>query len=242
MIVEICANSFESARAAARAGADRIELCTELSVGGLTPSYGVIEKVKRELEIPVHVLIRPRSGNFTYTEAELEVMLQDIEVCKNLGCAGIVSGVLTREHEIDLKATEQLKGAASQIEFTFHRAFDWCADPLKGLQQLKEFGVDRLLSSGQESSAIEGIEILSRLKAASGDRLQIMPGGGISIQNIQAFKERGFEAVHLSATKKVQTLDRPPTVSMHGAVFYNEGIVATSDEKMIREILQKIKK
>jgi len=240
MILEICANSFASASAAQKAGADRIELCAELSVGGLTPSFGLVEKVRQELDIPVHVLIRPRSGNFTYSEDEITVMLRDIEACKRLGCAGIVTGVLTAANEVDEVLTERLKKAADDMEFTFHRAFDWCIDPKDALRSLKTMGVHRLLSSGQESSAFEGIELLRQLHEASEGAIQVMPGGGISIQNIEAFKQSGFRAVHLSATKKIQTLKQVPKVSMHGAVFFEEGIVATSSQAMIREILKEI--
>ena len=241
MILEICANSFASASAAQKAGADRIELCTELSVGGLTPSFGLVEKVRQELNISVHVLIRPRSGNFTYSEDEIAVMLGDIEACKKLGCAGIVTGALTAKHEVDVVHTEILKKAAENMEFTFHRAFDWCIDPKEALGSLKRLGVQRLLSSGQQSSAFEGIELLRQLNEASEGAIQIMPGGGISIENIDAFKQSGFHAVHLSATKKIQTLEQVPKVSMHGAIFFEEGIVATSSETMIREILKKIR-
>ncbi len=175
MILEICANSFESAKAAALAGANRIELCTELSVGGLTPSFGLIEKVKQELDIPAHVLIRPRSGNFTYSENEMDVMLRDIAVCIELGCSGIVTGALTGEQEIDTALTERLKLAATDLEFTFHRAFDWCSKPLVAFEQLKQLGVQRLLSSGQQSSAYEGIELLWQLKEVSDEPYKLCP-------------------------------------------------------------------
>lgn len=238
MIVEICANSFESAQAAQLAGANRIELCTELSVGGLTPSYGLLEKVVSELKIPAHVLIRPRSGNFTYSEEEFDVMLRDIAFCKEMGCAGIVSGFLTSENKIDIEKTKQLITASEGMEFTFHRAFDWVEKPLEELQQLINLKVNRLLSSGQKSSAIEGISLLEELLNNSKGEIEIMPGGGINIENALKFKEAGFKSIHLSATTKKQVLFKKPNVSMHSDAFFEEGIVATSDVETIVKIRQ----
>ena len=233
MIVEVCANSFESAFAAQKAGADRIELCTELSVGGLTPSFGLLEKVLVELTIPVHVLIRPRSGNFTYSQSEIDVMLRDIETCKELGCDGIVSGALTEDLEIDLEVTTLLKETSDGMEFTFHRAFDWTRNPIKALKQLKTLNVTRLLSSGQKSSAVAGITLLKELHNIAGSIIQVMPGGGINLTNCLQFREAGFEMLHCSATQKIQTLTQAPNVSMHSSSFFEEEIVATSNEKTI---------
>ena len=238
MKIEICANSFPSAKAAQDAGADRIELCTELSVGGLTPSLGLIEKVILELNIPIHVLIRPRSGNFTYSEEEFDVMLRDIAFCGEIGCTGIVSGVLDYQNTIDVKRTAQLIKACKGMEFTFHRAFDWVEDPKEEIQKLVALKVDRLLSSGLEPTAIEGISVLKELRQVLGNALEIMPGGGINIENAAKFKEAGFTSIHLSATKKKQTLYEKPKVSMHGPAFFEEGIVATSDQKTIQEIIK----
>ncbi|MDC8000398.1 copper homeostasis protein CutC [Aequorivita todarodis] len=237
MIIEICANSFASAQAAQLSGADRIELCTELSVGGLTSSHGLIEKVVKELNIPTYVLIRPRSGNFTYSEDEFNVMLRDIAFCKKLGCAGIVSGFLTSENKIDFKRTEQLVDASEGLEFTFHRAFDWVENPLEELQKLIDLKVNRLLSSGQKPSAIEGISLLKELRNTSKEKIEIMPGGGINLENALKLKEAGFKSIHLSATIKKQVLKQKPKVSMHSDAFFEEGIVATSNA----EIIQKIK-
>ncbi|HET8804416.1 MAG TPA: copper homeostasis protein CutC [Aequorivita sp.] len=238
MIIEICANSFESAQAAQIAGANRIELCTELSVGGLTPSHGLIEKAVSELNIPTHVLIRPRSGNFTYSEEEFDVMLRDIAFCKKIGCAGIVSGFLTSENEIDSNKTKQLIEASAGMDFTFHRAFDWADNPLEELQKLIDLKVNRLLSSGQRPTAIEGISLLKELQNISNGQLEIMPGGGINLENALKFKEAGFKSIHLSATTKKQLLNQKPKVSMHSDAFFEEGIVATSNKKTIQKIIQ----
>jgi copper homeostasis protein len=230
MIVEICANSFESARIARECGANRIELCTELSVGGLTPSHGLIEKVVAQLDIPVHVLIRPRSGNFVYSEAEVDVMLRDIALCKELGCAGIVSGVLTSENTIDKNATRVLVDASEGMEFTFHRAFDLTTGT-EYLDTLLELGVTRLLSSGLKPTAIEGIEFLKKLKAISEGKIQIMPGSGINSTNALEFKKAGFEMIHFSAIKKQL---KSNTESL---AFGSENI-GTSDPKEILKIIE----
>ncbi|MCH2489797.1 MAG: copper homeostasis protein CutC [Flavobacteriales bacterium] len=237
MIIEICANSFESAKAAQLAGADRIELCSELAVGGLTPSHGLLQKVCDELSIPVHVLIRPRSGNFIYTDAELDVMLRDISFCKKVGVAGIVSGMLTSENTVDAVATNVLIEASKGKEFTFHRAFDWCVDPLVALQSLKELGVDRILSSGQHPKAIDGIELLKQLLSLSEGKIQIMPGSGVSHSNILDFKRAGFEMVHFSATVKEQVLGTPPKVSMHSPDLFKEGVIATTQQAEIAKVI-----
>jgi copper homeostasis protein len=240
MIVEICANSFESAVAAQKAGADRIELCTELSVGGLTPSFGLLDKVLSTLSIPVHVLIRPRTGNFSYSEAELEIMIKDIRQCKMLGATGIVSGMLTDDYEIDRSGTSKLKEASSGMEFTFHRAFDWCRDPSSSLNELMQLNITRLLSSGQQNQAIDGLSLLKELKKISANKIEIMPGGGININNVLLFKASGFDSVHFSASEKIQTLPERPKVSMQSAV--EEGVISFSSFEKIQEILNVLRK
>ncbi|WP_031426572.1 copper homeostasis protein CutC [Flavimarina sp. Hel_I_48] len=242
MQVEICANSFESALAAQQGGADRIELCTELSVGGLTPSHGLIEKVTSELQIPVHVLIRPRSGNFTYSPAELDVMHRDIEFCKMIGCAGVVSGALNSDNTIAKEKLELLLTAAEGLCFTFHRAFDWCPDAIVALDALLQFPIKRLLTSGKEQTAAEGLSLLNQLLEKSNDQIEIMPGSGINIGNISAFKANNFKSVHLSAGKKIQVLQRKPDVGMHSLRLFEEGIVSTSQKDVISEIVSVCKR
>jgi copper homeostasis protein len=231
MIIEICANSFESAKAAQDGGANRIELCSDLSVGGLTPSHDLIKKVIEKLNIPVHVLIRPRDGDFAYSKKELETMLSDIEFCKKLGCSGIVSGILTSENTIDEKATRQLIEASYGMEFTFHRAFDCGVEVERSIKLLIDLGVTRLLSSGQQNKAIDGIKLLNTIKLLSKDQLQIMPGSGINVENALAFKEVGFEAIHFSATKKA-------SVSKTDSGFFAKDVIGTSDQREIERIIK----
>ena len=164
MILEICANSYQSAVNANIAGAHRIELCSEISVGGTTPSYGLLKKVMADIDIPVHVLIRPRSGNFTYSDKEFDIMKENIRLCKDLNCAGIVSGVLHEDNTIDVKRTSELIELSKPMSFTFHRAFDVVSKPKESLLKLLNLGVDRLLTSGQQEKAEDGIDLLIELQ------------------------------------------------------------------------------
>lgn len=237
MIVEICANSYESAMNAEKAGAHRIELCSELAVGGITPSYGMLKKIISDISIPVHVLIRPRSGDFTYSDQEFEIMKEDIQFCKELGVSGIVSGILNEDMTLDKERTQELVELSKPMSFTFHRGFDWLIDPIKSIHKLEEIGVNRVLTSGQESSAEQGIELLNKLRKES--TLTIMPGGGITINNASLFKENGFKELHLSATKKRQTIDIPK-ISMNSLKHFEETQIAVSDIQTIQTILSQV--
>ena len=228
MIVEICANSFESAMAAQSGGADRIELCTQLAVGGLTPSHHLIKKVMSELSIPIHVLIRPRKGNFCYSKEELNIMKNDIEFCKYLGCSGVVGGVLRSDLTIDLIAIKQLIEAADGLDFTFHRAFDCVKDPLVSLENLIDLKIKRVLSSGLKPSAIEGISLLSEMNKIANQQIEIMPGSGINLDNVLQFKNKGFTSIHLSATQQPEK---------KSASYFEGGVEGVSDEKTIRKIM-----
>jgi copper homeostasis protein len=236
MIVEVCANSYESALNAKKAGADRIELCTELAVGGITPSYGLIKKVRKEIAIPINVLIRPRSGDFTYSDTEFDIMKSDIELCKKLGCNGIVSGILSSDLTIDLKRTKELVDLAKPLSFIFHRAFDWVIDPFKALEQLIDLDVDRILSSGQEINAAKGIFLLEQLQKKARDKLTILPGGGINKNNVGKFKDAYFKEIHFSATKLFKTISRPK-ISMNSRRFFDETQLAISNTNNIKEMI-----
>ena len=240
MLVEVCANSLQSAINAQEAGANRIELCSELAVGGITPSYGLLKAVRQKVSIPIHILIRPRSGDFTYSEEEIKMMQQNIELCIDLGFEGIVSGVLFSDFRVDLKRTQQLIKSAGNLHFTFHRAFDWVVNPLEVLPELEAIGVETILSSGQQNSALEGIELLKVLNEKSAS-VTIMPGGGIRNNNIEVFKKAGFSAAHLSGTKFSKTLPSPPKVSMNSSSFLKDDEIAISDLDSIRQIVKVVK-
>ena len=201
MKFEVCASTFESAINAQLAGADRIELCEQLEVGGLTPSRELLEHVLQKVELPVFVLIRPREGEFNYSSEEFELMIQSIEEVKTIGGHGIVSGVLTAEHELDIERTQILVEKASPLPFTFHRAFDEIKQPIKSVQQIKNMGVRRLLSSGQQPTAKRGLQLLNELKEFEDTDFNILPGGGITPNNAKLFKSMGFKEIHASGIR-----------------------------------------
>ena len=199
MLVEICASTYQSAINAQKAGAHRIELCADLSVGGLTPNYDLTAQLVRDMSIPINVLIRPRKGNFVYSDNEFEQMLIDIDHCKKLGCHGIVSGVLNSDNTIDIDRTSQFIARSHPLEFTFHRAFDSTPDAHMALKDLILMGVDRILTSGHSETAQEGLLRLCQLKKVSQDKLTILVGGSVRATNINVFKKKGFDEVHSSA-------------------------------------------
>jgi copper homeostasis protein len=202
MLLEICANSIESALNAQNGGADRIELCTHLEVGGLTPSHGLIKVAKELLNIPIYVLIRPRAGDFVYSKMEMEVMKEDIQFCAEIGCAGVVIGSLNADRTICWEQTEQLLEKAGFMDVTFHRAFDQCQNPFEALETLREMGIQRVLTSGCPNSAIDGLETLGELVDEADDDIIVMPGGGIRPENLKILLQTGASEYHSSAIPK----------------------------------------
>lgn len=239
MIFEICASSFESAFNAQKAGATRIELCSELGVGGITPSHGLIQKVQQELNVENCVLIRPRSGDFTYSEQEFDVMLKDIEFCRKINCKGVVSGVLLKNGEVDIERTKVLIEASGDMDFIYHRAFDCTPNLKKSLLILKDLGVKRILSSGGKKSAVEGLEILKELKNLSENKIEIMPGGGINPSTIKEIKLAGFTSIHFSATK-FEKRETSLAFSMNTASFLDETTRPISDIETIKTLMSSI--
>ncbi len=198
--VEICVNDAASAMAAQAGGADRIELCDNLAVGGTTPSAGAIAETCRLLSIPVNVLIRPRGGDFVYSELELSVIRHDIEVAKSLGAAGIVVGVLTVESTIDRDQMAALAALASPLQLTFHKAFDRVCDPLGSLDTLIALGVDRVLTSGGCATALEGANALAALVDRAGGRLSVMAGGRLDATGVERVIRQGkVHEIHLGS-------------------------------------------
>ncbi|WP_422081777.1 copper homeostasis protein CutC [Ulvibacterium sp.] len=240
MLVEICANSLQSAWNAEKGGADRIELCSELAVGGVTPSYGLLKSVKAHISIPIHVLIRPRSGDFTYSDLEFEIMKKDIALCKDLGFEGIVAGVLHEDLTLDVERTCSLIEAANGLHFTFHRAFDWVADPLSTLEKLDAMGANTILTSGQQRSAIEGMDLLKQLQERE-TSASIMPGGGITPSNVHTFKDNGFKAIHLSGSTSVKTLPTSPRIPMSAASNLSDDIQTITDLETVRLVMERAK-
>ncbi|RNC88431.1 MAG: copper homeostasis protein CutC [Winogradskyella sp.] len=217
MKLEVCTNSYQSAKNAQEAGAHRIELCQELSVGGITPSFGLMQHVLNILNIDVFVLVRPRSGNFVYSDEEFEIMKTNIQKCKDLGCHGIVSGVLKADRTIDVQRTKALVNLSKPLPFTFHRAFDEVVNPKEAIEQLIALGVERVLTSGQEKTAENGLALLNALNTIANDRIVILAGGGINAENTSKFKSIGLKEIHASASRVIHQEESlfsiPQTVS-----------------------------
>jgi copper homeostasis protein len=199
-LLEVAANSLASALAAQAGGAGRIELCTALELGGLTPSHGEIALVRERVSLPLYVLIRPRAGDFLYSEFELVTMQRDIEACASLGCDGVVLGVLDAEGEIDTARCQSLLHAAGGMGVTFHRAFDLVRDQARSLQQLIALGVERVLTSGGKPAAREGAQSIRALIELARGRIVVMPGAGIASGNIaELVSLTGAQEFHASA-------------------------------------------
>ena len=203
MIIEVCAESYEYALKAEKAGADRIELCKDLHLDGLTPDYESVKRTIDKLNIPVFILIRPRMGDFVYSNKEFELMKNDIVKFKEIGCKGIVSGVLNDDNTIDNERTKELVKLSKPLEFTFHRAFDKVKDPIKEIENLIKIGINRVLTSGQKEKAIHGLVLLEQLNNISNNRIIIMPGSGISKNNLKNFEL--FDEVHGSFKNEINT-------------------------------------
>ena len=213
MIVEVCASSLLSIRNAAIAGADRIELCSALETGGLTPSFGFIKQSVDLNLLPINCLVRPRQGHFFYSNSEIKIIEQNIENAIALGCNGIVIGMHNKDFELDFKLLKRLKSIVGPKFITFHRAFDLILNPEKALNQLIELGFDCVLSSGQCEKAIDGIENLKRWNDKFGHKISIMPGSGVGINNCNEFKIAGFTSIHLSGRVNNQKLNIPSDVN-----------------------------
>jgi copper homeostasis protein len=189
-ILEIATSDFETTRAAVEGGADRIELCANLNEGGTTPSYGTVYQCRESFDILLYPIIRPRGGDFLYTDDEYEIMLHDVKLCKQLGCDGIVMGLLNKDGTIDIKRMAALIDIAYPMGVTFHRAFDRCRDAFEALEQLVQIGCERILTSGQQPTVNEGIELIAELNKMADHRIIIMPGSGVRKENIKLLAEK----------------------------------------------------
>lgn len=233
-IIEGCVDSHASALAACRGGADRLELCANLSIGGTTPSHALFRQVQRDCAVRINVLIRPRFGDFLYSEAELEEMREEIKAFRDLGANGVVIGDLTPEGELDETRMRSLMDAAGGMEVTLHRAFDMTRDPLAALEAAVRLGCRTILTSGQAGNALEGAEVLRELVRRAAGRIEIMAGCGVRRENIRAIYDRaGVRAFH--TTGRSGPLDsgmvyRKPGVSM-GLPFLSEYELWRTDER-----------
>lgn len=243
---EICANSVESCLAAQEGGADRVELCAGIPEGGTTPSYGEIKLARKLLtKTKLHVIIRPRGGDFLYTPLELERMEEDIRICRELGVDGVVFGCLTEEGEIDREVNRRLVELARPMSVTFHRAFDRTADPMKALEDIISLGCNRILTSGQQPKAIDGISLLAQLEKKLKEYplppIQLLAGSGVNEENIrQIFDATGIHEYHFSArvnvVSKMKHYNHEVYMGTKGADESNS--LVTSAEKVRNTIKQ----
>lgn len=201
-LLEICADSFESARRAAENGADRIELCANLILGGTSPSPWLVRQAAERLAVPVNVLLRPRFGDFCYTPEEKEEILAQIIDCVGAGASGVVIGALNPDGTLDTDFLGACMAYTDGMTVTLHRCFDVCRDPFEALEQAAELGIHTILTSGQESGAVKGIPLLAQLQAQAAGRIHLMAGSGVSAANIpQIYRETGIRHFHLSGKR-----------------------------------------
>lgn len=189
-ILEIATSDFETTRSAVEGGADRIELCANLNEGGTTPSYGTIYQCRESFDVMLYPIIRPRGGDFLYTDDEYEIMLHDVKLCKQTGCDGVVIGLLNDDGTIDVKRTAAIIDIAYPMGITFHRAFDRCLDPFDAMEQLIQIGCERILTSGQQPTVNEAMDVIAELNKAADHRIIIMPGSGVRKDNIKILAEK----------------------------------------------------
>ena len=239
MKTELCAYSVDACRVAARLGVNRVELCASPAEGGVTPSLATIERVAEIEGLDLSAMIRPRGGDFLYSNDEFETMLRDIEHARKGGATGVVFGILTAEGRVDVERTRRLVEAAEGLETTFHRAVDMCEDYEQAVEDIIATGCKRILTSGGYDKAIDGIENISRAVAVSKGRIEIMAGSGVGSTNARELIGVGVDALHFSA--KSTTMGgmkyRNPRISMGGTASVDEFSLRTVDEEEVTKIL-----
>lgn len=237
--VEVCAYSLESCINAELAGADRIELCAGPGEGGTTPSAGMVSLALEKVKIPIYMMIRPRGGDFVYTEEEIAVMYREIDIAKQLGVPGVVLGVLHPDGRVNTEVTKALVAYAAPMGVTFHRAFDLTADPETALEEVINTGAERILTSGLAASAPLALDLLKKLSTQAGNRIEIMAGGGVSAASANALLDAGVHAVHLSgkAFRTTQQTYFQEGVSMAGEVP-DERTIMYSDVENIKKVTE----
>lgn len=236
-ILECCVDSVESAIAAKAGGADRIELCSGLVIGGLSPSIALFQKIRENVDIPIRPLLRTRFGDFCYTPYEHEILKEEVKIFRQLGAEGVVIGSLTPEGELNLQQMKELIEEAGEMKITLHRAFDMCKNPIETLEQAKKLGIDTILTSGQKNCAEEGIELLKQLVEKSENKIEILVGGGVDAKTIPIFHEKAnITSYHMSGkiALESQMKYRNSNVNM-GVASVGEYEIWTTSKERIRE-------
>ena len=240
VLIEVCVENTDGLVAAQRAGADRVELCASLLEGGLTPSWGMVEEAKRVATIPFHVIVRPRGGDFLYSEIEFAAMLADVEALRRLGIAGVVVGCLTARGEIDEDRMRVLVEAAGPLSVTCHRAFDMTRNVGAAVEALVRCGVARVLTSGQRDTAVDGIDAIRAAVSAARGRLKVMACGGLDADNIAMVRDAtGVPELHFAAlrTEPSGMLYRNPNVGMGGTELEREYTNSVTDGEAVRAVI-----
>lgn len=243
MTFEICTNSVASCIAAQEGGANRVELCAGIPEGGTTPSYGEIAVAREMLNIKLHVIIRPRGGDFLYSPIELKAMIKDIEMAKSLGVDGVVFGCLTPEGDIDMPVMKELMKASEGLSVTFHRAFDVCRNPEEALEQIISLGCQRILTSGQAATAEAGALLLQKLNKQADGRIILMAGCGVNEKNIASIGTvTGINEFHFSARESIKSgmIYKNEAVSMGGVVHIDEYLRNETTPNKVIEIISAI--
>ena len=240
ILLEICCGSIDDAIQAEKGGADRVELCSALFLGGLTPSIGTIQEADERLKIPVMAMVRPRGGGFCYTDAEFATMERDAEAAIEAGAEGVVFGILKEDGRIDQRRTERMRKIIGKRQAIFHRAFDVTPDPFKALEQLIDLGITRVLTSGQKDSVPEGMELIAELVERAGKRIEILPGGGgLRPYNMNEIVQRtGCRQIHMTAWRKAEDSSTHANrgVTFGGALQPPEDLYDMTDAGLVREI------
>jgi copper homeostasis protein len=243
ILLEVCCGSLDDAIQAELGGADRIELCSALFLGGLTPSTGTILEARRRLHIPFVAMVRPRAGGFCYSPAELDVMLRDTENAIELGADGVVFGILNENGTIDIGRCRQIRERIGDRQAVFHRAFDVTPDPFRALEELIDLGITRVLTSGQQNAAPDGADLIRRLIERASGRIEVLPGAGLRVHNLEDFvATTGCVQVHLAAPG-VQydhsTLARP-SVTFGDALYPSEVRYEVTDRSVIENVVKQL--
>ncbi len=242
--IEICLDSVQSIIAAEKGGANRVEFCSDLFEGGLTPTLGSFLVAKEKATIPINVMIRPRGGDFCYSELEFETMLADVRLFRDAGANALVFGILTPDGQVDKERSRTLLEATRPLEVTFHRAFDMTRDPYQAMEDLIELGVNRVLTSGQEASVPEGLDLLSDLLKRYGDKIVIMPGAGINERNFvrihQMLHAREYH-MYLHSEYQSPMVYRPDHIYMGGLLRQPEFIIQHTDVDRVSHMVGKVR-
>lgn len=244
-ILEVCVDSVESAMEAVKGGANRLELCSDLIIGGTTPNINLFKLIKEKTNIKINVLIRPRYGDFCYTENEFEIMKRDIQMFKESGANGVVIGILKPDGTLDIDRMKKLIAEAEGMYVTLHRAFDVCRDPFTALEQAKKLGINSILTSGQKNKCTQGRELLKELVEKSEDKIEILIGSGIDSSNVEdIISYTKAYAVHTSGKMEVESdmKYRKKDISMGSPVLSEYVILRTQSEEIakIREVLMRV--